>query len=91
MALIDLLDAGLPQTFNLLKITVSVKHNKTRYTCIYKETISILNYFYYTSIVKHVLRPNRGAKLKFHSVLLLLIIIVVLFRNNVCEGVWMCA
>ena len=40
MALLDLLDGGLPQTFNLLKNAVSakhseVKHNKMKCACIY--------------------------------------------------------
>ena len=45
MVLIDLLHTGLPQTFNLLKKTkkqkntVSAKHDKVRYACIYHKEL----------------------------------------------------
>ena len=47
--LTDLLNAGLPQTFGLLKNAVLVKHNKARFACTYIKQISL--FFFSSSII----------------------------------------
>ena len=49
MMLTDLLNAGLPQTFGLLKNAVLVKHKKARFACTYIKQISL--FFFSSSLI----------------------------------------